>query len=68
MSKYKPTVLEILSETQIKSTNEILKELEERSGRKINWHMVYRILAELQGEGKAERLEAKIGFFWRKKK
>jgi len=33
----------------------------------INWHALYRVLMELQAEGKIERLESKAGFFWKKK-
>lgn len=68
MSKYRKIVLDVLSETKIKSTNEILKEIEELTGQSVNWHMIYRVLSELHHEGKVEKLEAKVGFFWKKKK
>jgi Fe2+ or Zn2+ uptake regulation protein len=67
MSKYKENVLEILSKTTIKSTNEILAELQKKVDKIINWHLLYRILMELQSENKIERLESKAGFFWKKK-
>lgn len=60
-------VLHVLSQKEIKSTNEVVKELEKLSGQAVNWHMIYRILAELQTEGKVEKHKAKIGFFWRKR-
>ena len=66
MSKHDKETINILSKTQIKSTNEILKELEEKSGSKINWHALYRILMELERDGKVERLKSKAGMFWRK--
>lgn len=67
MSKYREDVLKVLSKEEIKSTNQILDELQERVKKSINWHMLYRILNDLEKEGKAERLKAKAGFFWKKK-
>jgi len=67
MSKYKKSILPILSKTEIKSTNEILEELQKKVNKIINWHALYRILMELQSEGKIERLQSKAGFFWRRK-
>ncbi len=65
-SKYEPDVLAVLSKDQIKSTNQVLKEVEERTGKTVNWHVLYRILMEFEREGKAERLKADAGFFWKK--
>ena len=66
-SKYRESVLKVLSEKQIKSTNEVLKDLEKLTGKSVNWHIVYRVLQELHTEGSIEKLTAKKGFFWRKK-
>ena len=67
MSKYKEAILEILTKTEIKSTNEVLCELQKKSGKIINWHALYRVLMDLHTDGKIERLKSKAGFFWRKK-
>ncbi len=67
MSKHEKNVLGILSKNEIKSTNEILKELEEKTKKVINWHLLYRLLRDLSDEGKVEKLKAKAGFFWKKK-
>jgi len=67
MSKYKEGILSILSKIEIKSTNEILDELQKKANKIINWHALYRVLMELQSEGKIEKLESKAGFFWRRK-
>lgn len=67
MSKYKEMILTILSKTEIKSTNEILEDLQKKADKVINWHALYRVLMELQSENKIERLESKAGFFWKKK-
>lgn len=67
MSKYKDQISKILSKNEIKSTNEILKELEKSSKKVINWHALYRVLMDLESENKIERLKAKAGFFWKKK-
>ena len=67
MSKYKDQIIKILPKNEIKSTNELLKELEKKSGKTINWHALYRVLMELESEGSIEKLKAKAGFFWKKK-
>ena len=67
MSKYDNKVLEVLSKTEIKSTNEVLTELQKKVNKVINWHALYRILMDLQIENKIERLKSKAGFFWKKK-
>jgi len=67
MSKYEKDVLIVLSKDEIKSTNQVLIELEKKVGKIINWHMLHRILMDLKDSGKVERLMAKAGFFWRKK-
>ena len=67
MSKYKEVVLEVLSKTKIKSTNEVLDEVQKKADKVINWHLLYRVLMDLVNENKVERLESKAGFFWRRK-
>ncbi|MDO8563751.1 MAG: hypothetical protein Q7R87_01970 [Nanoarchaeota archaeon] len=67
MSKYDEIILALLSKSEIKSTNEVLSELEKKVRKVINWHALYRILMELQVENKIERLQSKAGFFWKKK-
>jgi len=67
MGKYNDLILHLLTKTEIKSTNEILEELQKKVDKIINWHALYRVLMELQAEGKIEKLESKAGFFWKKK-
>ena len=67
MSKYKEMILAILSKTEIKSTNEVLEDLQKKVNKIINWHALYRVLMELKLEGKIEKLQSKAGFFWKKK-
>ena len=67
MSKYEEMILQVLTKTEIKSTNEILEDLQKKAHKVINWHALYRVLMELQAEGKIEKLESKAGFFWKKK-
>ena len=67
MSKYEDIILGIISKTEIKSTNEILEDLQKKADKVINWHALYRVLMELQTDGKIERLKSKAGFFWKKK-
>ena len=67
MSKYDEILLTIISKNDIKSTNEILEELQIKTKKVINWHALYRILIELHSLGKVEKLKSKAGFFWKKK-
>jgi len=67
MSKYKEIILEVLEKDGIKSTNEVLRDVETKSKKVINWHALYRVLMELNADGKIERMKAKAGFFWKKK-
>lgn len=67
MSKYKELILETLSRTQIKSTNEVLNEVQKKTNKVINWHLLYRVLIELSIKGEIEKLESKAGFFWRRR-
>jgi len=67
MSKYKEMILFVLSKSEIKSTNQVLEELQKKADKVINWHLLYRVLMELFNDGKIERLQSKAGFFWRKR-
>lgn len=67
MGKYNEIILAILSKSEIKSTNQILEELQKKANKIINWHALYRVLMELENERKIEKLQSKAGFFWRKK-
>jgi DNA-binding HxlR family transcriptional regulator len=67
MSKYDEDVLRVLSKDEIKSTNQVLSELEKKVNKVINWHMLHRILRDLEDNGKVEKLKAKAGFFWKKR-
>lgn len=67
MSKHDKEILRILQKDTIMSTYEVLKALEKRTNKVINWYALYRILMELSSEEKIERLKAKAGFFWKKK-
>lgn len=67
MSKYNSDVLGLLSKDEIKSTNQILEELQKKVKKTINWHVLYRILMELEENNEIEKFKANAGFFWRKK-
>lgn len=67
MGKHDKEILAILSKEEIKSTNQILQELQKSVKRTINWHNLYRVLMELALDGKIERIKAKAGFFWKRK-
>lgn len=66
-SPYRHRLLQVLSSEKIKSTNQVLREVQDLSGKVINWHLLYKHLMDLEREGLVERLENDAGFFWRKK-
>ncbi len=66
ISKHENAVWEILSFETIKSTQQILVELQDKTNKKINWHLVYKILRTLKDSGRVELLQTKAGLFWRK--
>ena len=65
-SKYKEMLLELLK-GDFKSTNEVLKELEAKTKKTINWHHLQRVLTELYNEGKIDRIKSKAAFLWKNK-
>ncbi len=67
MSKHEQDVLTLLSKEELKSTNQLLQELQRKTKKVINWHALYRILMELTVDTKVERIQTKAGFFWKKK-
>ena len=66
-SKHDKTVWEILDFDNIKSTETIRQELMEKSGKKINWFLVYKILKNFEEKGQVKRFENRSGIFWLKK-
>jgi hypothetical protein len=67
MSKHDKDILAILSKDEMKSTNQVLQELQSKTKKAINWHALYRTLMELALDNKAEKIKVKAGFFWKKK-
>lgn len=66
MSKHKEAILSLVSTDTIKSTNQLMEELAKKTGKTVNWYLVYNVLRDLESEGKVERLKSKFGIFWRK--
>ncbi len=67
MSKHDSDILSILLKNELKSTNEVLQELQKKTKKTINWHALYRVLLELALDGKIDRVQMKAGIFWKKK-
>lgn len=67
MGKYKNEIYTLLSKDVIKSTNEVLIELQKKAGKSVNWYTADRELQDLWHEGRVEKLQAKAGLFWRRK-
>ena len=65
-SKYEKRITDILS-AKYKSTTHVQDELQETTGKKVNWYMVAGILALLEQKGSAERIELRKAILWRKK-
>ena len=67
--KHKSEILDLLNTDimKMKSTTQVLKDLEKLTGKVINWGDLYRNLNEMEKEGLVERMENKAGIFWKKK-
>lgn len=66
-SKHREEVLMILKTEEIQSTREILDELQTRTKKVINWTALYKILSDLERDGRAKRFAVKGGIFWMRK-
>ncbi len=63
-SKYREDVLCLVERDKIKSTRQIQRELEKKAKKTINWFMVYKILHDLETDGRVKKFEATGGIFW----
>lgn len=68
-SRYKGFILKSLKHDEIMSTNQVRDLVKKPAGVKyIEFNLIYRLLEELEREGKAEKLKGpKTSFYWRKK-
>lgn len=64
VSKYRELILMVVEREEVKSTRCIVQELEAKSGKSINWHHIYKLLTQLEQEGKIKRLKSKAGILW----
>ncbi len=67
VSKHEKTIWLLLDFKEIKSTEQLRRELMKKTKLVINWHLVYRVLKTLEESGRVERFENDAGLFWRKK-
>ncbi len=63
-SKYREEVLCLVEREKIRSTTEILRLLEAKVKKTINWSALFRILSSLERDGRIKRMESKGGIFW----
>lgn len=64
VSKHRETTLCLVSETKLKSTRQILRELEKKTNKVMNWSNVYKILSDLERDGIIKRNMTEGGIFW----
>lgn len=67
MGKYRKAALEVMTH-RLQTTNKIRKLMEEKTGKKINWHFLHKVLSQLEKEEKIEMVEADRLFLWKIKK
>ena len=66
MNKYRDAALQAVTH-RLQTTNKIKKIMEEKTGKKINWHFLHKVLTQLEKEGKVEMVEADRLFLWKLK-
>ncbi len=64
VKKHIETILIIISDTKLKSTSEILTELQNRVKKVINWSDLFRTLRDLEDKGLIKKYDTKGGFYW----
>lgn len=68
-SRYKELIPKVLKSSEILSTNQVRQEVAKLAGVKyIEFNLVYRLLEELERQGKVEKLKGpKKSYYWRKR-
>ena len=68
-SRYKVLIPKVLKPNEIMSTNQVRQEVAKLAGVKyIEFNLIYRLLEELERQGKVEKLKgSKKSYYWKKK-
>ena len=68
-SRYKNLIPKVLKHNEIMSTNQVRQEVAKLAGVKyIEFNLIYRLLEELERQGKTEKMKGtKKSYYWRKK-
>lgn len=64
VKKHRELILAVVSDSKLKSTRDILKEVSKRTGKAINWESLFRTLRSLADKKLIKMYETKGGFFW----
>ena len=64
VKKHREIILNTISEIKLKSTSEVLKEVERRVKKRINWSELYRTLKDLSDRGLIRQYVCKGGIYW----
>ncbi len=67
VKKHREVILNTISEVNIKSTRQVLKEVEKKVGKIINWSDLFRTLKDLSDKNLIKYYETPGGFFWIKR-
>ena len=62
--KHKDVILSRISDTTLKSTRDLQREVSKITGKSINWESLFRTLSGLADKGLVKMYETKGGFFW----
>ncbi len=67
VKKHREIILNCVSDIKLKSTREILRETEKKTGKRINWSDLYRTLRDLADKNFIKFHETTGGIYWVKK-
>ena len=64
VKKHREIILASVSEIKLKSTSEVLEQVENKVNKKINWSDLYRTLRDLADKGLIKEYSCKGGIYW----
>ena len=64
VKKHREVILNTISESKLKSTSEVLEQVEQKVKKTINWSDLYRTLRDLADKGLIKEFVCKGGIYW----
>lgn len=63
-SKYREGLILLLDREFAKSVLQLQEELQDKHGKVINWHFLYKLLRQLESEGICRQIKSKSAILW----